>query len=1050
MIDKTVIKIISKIRFIIVTAFSFIFILLFASFIALQNGFFIDTLSFKSVKIEKLYIKYNEKISLNIQALSLLEQNEEKDLKINYDEILKQLHSSLWFLTWFEEIAVQNISFKDFKGTLHYKNADDSVFTLFSPSFELQSFFSLKETLLSINIDSFHAVDKTFHIDGSFLFDIKDSFKTDATLNIAIGDETKLHLYASGDKNRLSYKIQSDTDIKNTREIVDLFDVDPDVKYWIYDAIKMSSLSLQTLEGWFEYENLDKAYLNLYAKGVANDLIYTYDQKVDSVRTKSTDLEFKDGVLYIKPQNAYSYNFFLDKSWLKIDFSKQEELLTLYLLFKGRVNKELLSLLERYEIKLPFIQNRGEVDTNLTLDINLITLGVEALGDFYAKEAQIEYLGLDIDISDANVSLENYAVKVKNMRAKYGDIASALVDLDFDAAVSDGNLSFRFDFIESKENSVALIKEKTPLEATYFISAKQDYLDIAKSSWQFEDNIFSIDSMHIPFDINTLEAKIPKTKVEAANLFLGYMSGDISFKTKEATLAIDPKKLDYSGLTIKEVSSPLTLKYIQEGATLSCSKPIFLEFDRKKIILEALNLSFDKKDINIKNLFLNFNDVLISSVDATYDFLQKKGKVTLFNIELPQNSELFDIDEHVELKIENQNDTFVGLIDKFDIKYHKDKTGWMLLFDSLEPLSKYSDIFKKYSLTNGYGAIQKRADAKDIEFFLSTNYKYKFLVADNGIQESYIVHGTIEDDFKKTTLKINNSIDVTIEDEIKVKTKDIGINLDEILNFMADKNSSKESKDNTILTFDAKDSYIYLSENRRAISDSIHLKYANEDIYAKLLHKEGKATFKLHDDIFHLYGEKFDDSFMEKLFSSSKFKGGSLEFYINGLTEEFSGVVYIKDTTILDYKILNNILAFVNTVPSLVTFSLPGYNINGIETQNAYFNFKYKDEIYNISNLYLKSKEIEIAGMGEASIKNDTIAMDLSLKTALGSSFSKIPLIGQILMGRENISATLTLDGKLSDPSVNTQITKDIAVMPFNIIKRTLMYPIELFSDEEK
>lgn len=95
---------------------------------------------------------------------------------------------------------------------------------------------------------------------------------------------------------------------------------------------------------------------------------------------------------------------------------------------------------------------------------------------------------------------------------------------------------------------------------------------------------------------------------------------------------------------------------------------------------------------------------------------------------------------------------------------------------------------------------------------------------------------------------------------------------------------------------------------------------------------------------------------MEKLFSLSKFKGGSMEFYINGLLDEYGGTVNITDTTILDYKILNNILAFVNTVPSLVTFSLPGYNKNGVEAKNTYMNFKFKNDVYKISDIYLKSK----------------------------------------------------------------------------------------------
>ncbi|MDD3476596.1 MAG: AsmA-like C-terminal domain-containing protein, partial [Sulfurimonas sp.] len=62
---------------------------------------------------------------------------------------------------------------------------------------------------------------------------------------------------------------------------------------------------------------------------------------------------------------------------------------------------------------------------------------------------------------------------------------------------------------------------------------------------------------------------------------------------------------------------------------------------------------------------------------------------------------------------------------------------------------------------------------------------------------------------------------------------------------------------------------------------------------------------------------------------------------------------------------------------------------------------------------------------------------------------SKIPLLGHIILGDKSVSTTLTLTGALDDPDVNTQLAKDIAVAPYNIIKRTLMYPLGLFKDSE-
>ena len=75
--------------------------------------------------------------------------------------------------------------------------------------------------------------------------------------------------------------------------------------------------------------------------------------------------------------------------------------------------------------------------------------------------------------------------------------------------------------------------------------------------------------------------------------------------------------------------------------------------------------------------------------------------------------------------------------------------------------------------------------------------------------------------------------------------------------------------------------------------------------------------------------------------------------------------------------------------------------------------------------------------------------MDLNLKTGLGSSISKIPFVGQILLGKETLSTTLKLSGTLDDPEINTQVAKDIASAPINIIKRTFMYPFELLEDNE-
>ncbi|MDD5372191.1 MAG: AsmA-like C-terminal domain-containing protein [Sulfurimonas sp.] len=1050
--DNIIISAISKIQFILVSIFSFIFLILFASFMLLQNGIYIDNISFQTVKVEKLYIKWDEKISVVAKELNFTKEKKRSDSEIEYEKIIKIVKNTLPFTVWFKEIIIEKISLGDTDCVIRYTDDEKGLLHISSPDFILNSSLFSYNNLITLKIDELKAIKKDLKIDGNISFDIKDKLKFTTTLNITVHNDTKLNLFAHGDAKKLSYKVESNENIKDTRQIVDLFDVHPDVKYWIYDAIEMSSLSLNELYGWLEYENLDKAYLNLYAKAVANDLKYTYDKKVDSVRTAKTDLEFKEGVLYIKPQNAYSYNFFLDKSWLKIDFSKKEELLTLYLLFKGKVNKELLSLLDRYKIKLPFVQNRGEVDTNLTLDINLITLSVNAVGDFYAKEAQINYLGLDIDIFDAHVFLNNYDVKVNNMIAKYSDIAASHVDLDFNAKESEGKLTFKFDNIDSKENKLTLLKNKEPFVATYSISPKQDYLTIDKSIWRFYEQTLYVDTMKIPFDIKELSATIPQTLIEVPNLLSAVVAGDIFFNSKKADLDIDLLKFNYIDISLDKSIPSFSLAYDTNKLTLSSKNDIKLKIEEKKLTLENLTADIMPEAVQVKNLSLNFENILKSKISTEYNLANSKGVINLQNLEFKNDSfgEILKTDENIRFLVENENNKTSISSKELDFKYLFSDNEWKVTLNSIDKITKYSNILKEYGITNGNLTLHKKNDEDSIKFLLNTDHKYKILATKNKPVESYAVNGEFNGKTKETSFKVNDLIAVEIKKDIKIKADSIGINLDEILNFSADRNSTHETKNSSDIYFEAKNSYIRLSENRHIVSDTISFKYVDEDLHAELTHKNGKAFLKLRDDILHLYGENFDDEFMGELFALSKFKGGSLEFYISGSTKEYNGVLYVKDTTILDYKILNNILAFVNTVPSLVTFSLPGYNQNGIAAKNAYLNFKFKDDIYKIINLHLKSKEIEIVGVGEASIKNNAINMDLNLKTGLGSSISKIPLIGHILLGKENLSTTLTVSGTLDNPDVNTQITKDIAAAPFNIIKRALMYPFQLFDGEEE
>lgn len=1048
--DKTIISAISKIHFILISTFSFILLTLFTIFILLQNGIYIDHISFPNLKAKKLYIKWNNKINIVVAELSITKNKKNDKYELDDKTITKALKNVVLFDSLFEKIIIENISYNDIKGSFTYIDGEDGFLKIHSPDFVFESSLFFESHHFNVQIDKLKDIKRDIHVTGNLILNTHGGVELTSSLSISINDDTQLNVYALSDTKKLLYKIESLQNIKNTRQIVDMFDIDPRIKYWIYDAIDMSSLSLSSASGSLEYGKMDEAYKNIHVKAVAYDLKYTYDEQLQSVDTSHTDLEFKEGVLYIRPQDAYSYDFFLDKSWLKIDFSKKEELLTLHLLFKGRVDEGLKSLLGRYKIELPFLQTKGNIDTNLKLAINLRTTDVEAVGDFYAKEAQINYLGLDLDIFDAHVFLNNSDVKVTNMFAKYKDIATSHVDLDFNAKKTEGTLNFRVNKVSLQDSNIELNSTLKPLHVTYTISPAQDLISIDKSTWKLKDNTIKIDAMKIPFDIDKLIAKIPVTSIELSDTASAFISGKILLETTKMDLNIDLLAFHYRDIKLNQSTAPLNLIY-DKKFILSSLSPIRFDIANRDYSLDNIIVEIEPKTLIVKNMLLDIDNMLKSKISAEYSLQNSNGVVDIHNIEFTDSKigEIFQNDTDIKLNFHTKNNTTFINSKKDDFELTSNESEWKLKVNSIEKIAKYSKILNKYGFINGDLTLYKKSDKENIKFSANTNYKYKVIATGNKLIDNYAITGEINTLSNDISLKINDSIDVKIKDDIVVKADNVGINIDEILNFFSDINSSKEGNSSINFTLDANDCYLYLSKNRHVISKKIKLQYFNKILTAQLTHKEGKAGFKLSDNKFHLYGEKFNDEFMDKLFALSKFKGGTLDFSINGTLKEYSGIMYVKNTTILDYKILNNILAFVNTVPSLVTFSLPGYNKRGLAVDDAYANFKFKDDVYKMSDISLESKEVNIVGVGEASIVKNSIDLDLNLKTDLGSSASKIPLLGYILLGEESISTSLKVTGALDNPDVNTRIAKDIIVAPINIIKRTLMLPFEIFKSKK-
>lgn len=1048
--DRVIISSISKIYFSILSFFIFIFLALSVTFLLLSKGINLKEITLSSFHINRLYIKWDEKLNVSIDKLTIFTNKNASSNNFKTKDIRKYLKKIGFIGSFIESLIIEDINYRDIKATFRYVEKDGGYARASSSNFNINTIIYKTKKHINFEIIDFEDSVKKIHANGNIVLDLIDR---ELLLNISsnIGSEISLNIFTYIDAHQLKYAVSSNKNINNIDHLISILHLNPTMKYWIYDAIKMKSIALKKAYGYIDFKNSDEAFKNLYISADVEKMEYKYNLALDSIHTQTTNLEFTNGVLNIKPTNHTTYDFFLDKSWLKIDFSKKEYELVLYLLLEGSVDKNLIYLLKTYGIKLPFIQNKGTLSTNLTLSINLMTLDVDAQGTFDTDNSNFTYLGLDLDIFKAHVTIDNSNVSIDKMFAKYKNSVASNVNAKLDLKHNIGQVNFKVKKADFVGGALSLDENKT-IDITYNVNDGNDNIKVSNSYWKLysKEKMF-IENIMIPFNYENLFANIPTTQIKIEDIATVYISGSTSFKTLSTNLEFDLAKFNYQNVSLNQSNLLFNLSFSESKLSLKSN-------DYANFIINNTDVSFFKpsilfnKDIFVANSSeLKIENILQSDISFNYSTKFSNGYLNLKNIDFKNNTlgDIFKYNENIGFKIENNDNIINAQSIDLGILISTQEDKWIVSLNSLERLYKYSPLLQKYNLDNGEISIFKDTDKDNIHFTADINHKNKFLSINNTLIDNYIINGYIDNENNDINLLINDKINVKISDDITIKGKDVGVNLATTLAFIKevkDPASTTKAKD---VSLELRDSYIFFTKDRRAIADKINLQYYNEIVTAQLMHNGAEAGFKLEDEIFYLYGEGFNDKFMGNLFALSKFKNGEFDFSMKGRLDEFAGILYIKNTTIIKYKLLNNILAFVNTIPALVTFSLPGYDKNGLKVQSSYINFTYKDDIFKLKDIYLDSKEMKIAGKGTASYDKNTIDLKLNLKTDLGSTMSKIPIVGYIIFDKDSISTSLKVSGPLDDPKVESMIASDIIVAPLNIIKRTLLFPFKIFESDD-
>jgi len=1056
---------------VIAAAIAFCLVVITVLYLTLTSGLQIKKLKLGSVLVEQLYIKWDNTLSVSIGSLAVKEGSGSRPfdlqkLRNRFAGVLRHANGS-----WIGSLRIARFESNGTSGSLYFDPHGRSTFLLgdehYSVACTMDPLPDGKAFLIEANATStdFNATLKT---QGLLRLADANLFLT-GNINVSDSIFLSVGLHAADDAAYMN--LYSTKWFESVAPLVVPMHLDSSISQWIVDRAQGGPLMLHTLRTTLPYDAPEKALDNLYAHLTFENARYAFANdptEFEPAVAREVTVVFKDKKLHIVPVDSTFYGQSGGSTWLDIDFGKPQTVLDLYLHTKAMLTPPLQRLTKSYGIDLPFIQTGGATEAELTLNINLEKLSTEASGRFRIQEGTVDFSGLPIELNATDISLANSDITIRSLHAKLFDgNVTASVEGEFDPAEPKGLLHFsvpraRFGMGHGQE-AIALAGK--PFQFDYVIRPKKERLLCDASQWRFGDHNISLSAFDAPFDFGSLRISLPKTLMAVDKKTKAYLSGPVDLKTPSADLDIDLVALEIGSF---HAAQPHTYIHLQADENLSVETNTTSYWTKNETPLTVGPITVTKRNgtLKLRPVQVSMAKQFAATVDGVFDpeTLSTELNVTDFRFEDKTLEGLFESTERFSVYIVPIDNEFDIIVPSLNLLYSTKGDGWKIHFFSLEAFKERSPILSEYNLTQSSFTAWTEQGGYPILFSGAVDYPYALTIYKDKPVSVYRFKGAFDAN-DTVQLTVNDAIDVSIGKTIELRSDRIDYNLPEFTRFYMDHlhegrqiemnesndtNNTNESNESKTVLIDANNTSIVISDGRKAKADRIALQYEGGILHAQLFKGRGGAMLEVNGADFYLYGKGLDDDFMENIFKFSKFKGGTLDFYVIGNKDNFNGLVKIDDTTLRDYVLLNNLFAFMNTVPALVTFSLPSYEVKGIKIDSAYAELNYHNEILTVSGINVKSKEMDFAGQGVIDYNTDKMQMQLTVKTRAGENLRKIPVVGYILVGDKSAFTTVDITGPLEDPKISSTIAKDIIVTPFNLLKRAFNFPVHYLEQFER
>ncbi len=682
-----------------------IFTLLFVIHETLSNGVHIQNLKIGKLGISELYLKLNNKLSLEVERVDLsafFHQNPNKK-HLEVSDLIKNIRYGIWAVSYFEKLKVKEIILDDKnKANIFFDgNKYELEFPGVKGDFSLENDKNIK--LKIINLLFKHV---KVQVDGNAHYSPK-ARKMAFDLIVKPLNEPSAVLYLKGLTDLKTIELRANTSLmKSLAFLKPLFQQQSqkNLKTWIFDKIQFSSFKIDNAlikANFTPNKFLPSLLENSAIQATLINPSVAFNDNLSPIKMDKTELILKNNQLFIQPQKTTYENIDLTGTYATFSHLLQAPKLELFIkTAPNYYNDSIKDLLSVYKVILPLdkINTPASADLKLTLQFLKNTAPLFSIqGGVTLQEGTLSLYNIPLYTQSAQINLdiaqEYQYIYIDTIHTRYAN----MLDLDTKIALDLGQKNLSLDSLVHKiqvntnsninmrsydpnntqedpqTNFTLDLKSLRPIIQAGENSEvfKQKITDTikAQSEDKFSKNVFyatgdTLKSFSLSFDFSNpdhMQWSVPELLLEGE-----FKDNAYAFKIKDLK-KIKPYSpiMDYIALKdgSLEVSTSdfvnidffakdlkINLPIYRSDGSHFDSFSLFGSINKDEILIYtpsksvSVKIKGDQKDITLNNLDLSVDEFLNSKIPAIAQLFSKKQK------EKPTPKEIQDEDIFINAK----------------------------------------------------------------------------------------------------------------------------------------------------------------------------------------------------------------------------------------------------------------------------------------------------------------------------------------------------------------------------------------------------------------